>query len=317
MTLGRMLAIFFPSVFLALGCCGCGERNPLGGNRLQLSAPRRQDASAWSQTGALAYRDNGIVCIAADFTYTVDTTKVGIWIVPAGGGAAYRFLSNGTEAAWSPSGDTLAVAQSNSIVLYEVPTGRVLHTMPTGEMPFYLSWAPTGGYLLWTQAYDRAGVYCAELPVLAAVRIAADGGYQDWDPVMKAVLYMVADGKGETVAFREVDPGTGRIDTLFTARGVLKDQRVSPTGDRIVFAEYDASVVGWDLYSVARDGTDRMRLTQDGGVRPAWNSSGDALMYVREALTSKHPAFNVIWYVDVLTMSKQQVTYAWPESCWR
>lgn len=282
---------------------------------MDLSAPHRQDAPAWSRTGALAYSDYGIVCIAADFMCTVDTTKIGIWIVPAGGGAAYRFLSYGTEAAWSPSGDTLAVAERNSIVLYEVVTGRVLHTIATGEMPFYLSWSPTGRWLLWTQAYDRGGAYCAESPEFVATRIAADGGGGDWDPVTDAILYMVADGKGGAVVFKEVDPRTGQTDSLFVAHGVLMDGRISPRGDRIVFAEFDASVARCDLYSVARDGTDKRRLTDGGGVRPAWNRSGDSLVYVREDVRRRSPAFNTIWCVDAATASGRQVVDGWPESC--
>lgn len=275
------------------------------------SAPLRHAMPAWSSKGTIVYRDNGITNIGLDFSYTVDSTKAGLWIIPAGGGAAYRFLSEGRDPAWSPSGDTLAVAQANCIELYNAATGLRLVEIATGESPRYLGWSRDGRYLLWHHAYDHPGVYCAGSPSFTGSMLAEHGSFPEWDPVTGAVLYLLADGRSGTTVLLEVAPGSAHTDTLCTLSGALREERLSPGGSTIAFSAPGAVAGRWELHSVWRTGAGRRQLTSLGGSMPAWSPDGSALLFVREDPASASSGANVIWKLDLSSMSETQLTSPW------
>jgi len=167
------------------------------------------------------------------------------YVVPAAGGDPTPLGTSDAGCffpAWSPDGTQIAVVGPDGIGLVPAAGGEVTDLMAIASgLVWDQAWSPDGTKLLFEK-----------------LEIPAEG--EEYGPSPVYVL----------------DVATGAVTTIATNSAFAVAPAWSPDGSRIVFAGRLDGQPGTDLYTVASDGTDSVRVTtvgDDGAIvsGPAWD----------------------------------------------
>ena len=290
---------------------GCSD-SPTEPN-LPVVFPLRHASPAWSTTDRIAYVDFGVTCINSNGSFTIDTTKAGLWILDLQDSSRFRFLSRGTFPAWTPHGD-LTVADGNQLDTY-APGGQLQSTVTTTAPAVHVSWSTSGEYILWEQIVGDNGSWVAHRDTLVPRRVLTPPAYASWHPGTLSILYVGGGGSTDRTFFYEYDLLTGQRDTLFSLNLIALAPKYSPDGSRIVFSANDGLTRRTQIYTVSPTGRNLTRLTALGGSDASWSPSSLDLAYVRLDYASQHSTSNALWSLRLITHEVTQLVPAWPDPC--
>jgi Tol biopolymer transport system component len=274
--------------------------------------PIRHYSPAWSPQSLIAYFDVGIVCVRANGTYNIDTTKAGIWIFNASTHDRSRFLANGDTPAWSPSGDTLAIASGSSVKMYSL-VGGLIGSIPASGTVLGPAWSHDGQFIAWDQSLQSPGVWLANVDSLAVRKVSNTGGFPTWQHTARTLVYVVTNGS--TTSFLRYSPDDGTTQQLFSLPQLVRQPRYSLDDSYIVFSGFDPQTSRWQLFRVPATGGGPIRLTTGGGTEPTWGPDPLTIAYVREDYSSADPALNTVWSYFLPTTVASQLISSWPEQC--
>jgi serine/threonine protein kinase/Tol biopolymer transport system component len=231
-----------------------------------------------------------------------------IWTIPALGGEPVPVTRDDAvdwSPAWSPDGGHLYFSsdRGGSMNLWRVPidevSGRVLGEPERVTAPTAFAHQPTlsadGSRLAYVSSLVEQRLM--RIPFEAAAgRVAGEPEVVADDLRRVAFPHVARDG--ETMVFTRTHPredlllsrvdGTGRRQLTDDAHRDRRP-RFSPDGERIAF--YSNRGGHYEIWTMARDGTDLRQLTEDPERRnaryPMWSPDGTHLLYSREGVTGE------------------------------
>ncbi len=193
---------------------------------------------------------------------------------------------NSIGLAWSPDRTEIALARGVSegrgqIAIVSARTGTVLQTLPIPESldPQNVDWSPDGVSLAFTDSkarlhvigIDGRGLRTIETPGLRPIDLA-------WSPDTNRIAFVTDRGQ-----LGIVDAVTGRVEVIYDPPSgrVSFGPTWSPDGQSLAFSVLTGSQS--DLYTIGRDGSALLRLTEGNGdpVNPTWSPDGAWIAYER------------------------------------
>ncbi len=194
----------------------------------------------------------------------------GLWIVDVEGQTAPRFLSTGSAAAWSPTGEYIAVRDSTSdketatgeisIWLLDYATRtrqRVFSRMVGRASGRGLSWSPDGARLAFAfgegsrdMQFIPANIYVlrVETGELQQLTDGGDANYPTWSPDGRLIAYVGETTEHEDSIFIMSVDGSCSIQPL-SISGHLFGLAWSPDGSQIAF-EWNGGIYTMDVATV-------------------------------------------------------------------
>ncbi len=230
---------------------------------------------------------------------------------------------------WSPRGDEIAFVWGHD-PHYRIdavaPDGSGHHTIYDCVAPCAgvvgPSWSPDGMKLVFTYIDDSPGVrrdvYVVRADGSGLTKLTS-GGLEaccaSWQPVppdrqppaslaaflngeiwarvgggdgASYVYSIEPDGTGQTLLYGDGRDPAEPSSTVDPAR-VGEDYAWSPDGTRLAFMHYVGT--GYEIFTMAADGSDLTQVTHDGGIDsgPSWSPDGTRLVYARAAPNPEAP----------------------------
>lgn len=151
------------------------------------------------------------------------------------------------------------------------------------------AWSPDGKRIAFVSLRYQAGGNLFDIFVMNSdgtnrrMVIGGDQGFYyrtpTWSPDSKSIAFSkIADDKSSKIYIASTD-GTNQL-RLVTDSGFDGGSLTwSPDGKRIAFGMRKDSSTLWDIYVVNIDGSNEQRLTQNGGVDPAWSPDGRQIVF--------------------------------------
>ena len=254
-----------------------------------------EDLAAMKRLGTPALSPDG-KWIAYDVT-TINLEKnsrsTGLWLMRSDGSDA-RKIADGSGAAWSPDGKTIAHISGGRIALYDVATGksRTLPEISGGASS--LKWLPDGSGLL--AVSDVVVEKKSESP-----RIIDGLLFRHWNqwqgPTRAHILHVPLEG-----ATRDLTPGPFDAPPFSVGGGNEFD--ISPDGKELVFArntDTDAArSTNADLFLVPLSGGEPKRLTTRTGAdtSPVYSPDGKWIAYRSQARNGYESDLWELWLFD-------------------
>jgi len=194
----------------------------------------------------------------------------GIWVVSADGSQEPRFLSDGFAAAWSPTGEQMAIYGSTydretglgtvSLWILDLDTGdkRLLFSQSVERASGWgLSWSPDGTRLAFAfgagqegEQFIEADIYILDLVTenLHQLTHGGDNGYPTWSPDGRLIAYVgEVEERKYTIIITRVD-GTCSVQPL-NVTGYFFGTAWSPDGSKIAF-EWQGGIYVMDIAAV-------------------------------------------------------------------
>jgi len=202
------------------------------------------------------------------FSATLDIE--GIWVVNADGSGEPRFLSDGFAAAWSPTGEQMAIYESShdkeadlgtmSIWILDLNSGdkRLVFSRSVERASAWrLSWSPDGGRIAFEFGTGGKDEQIIEKDIYI-LDLATDGLYQlthggdnsnpTWSPDGKLIAYVgEIEAREETIIIARAD-GTCSVRPL-DITGSFFGAAWSPDGSQIAF-EWHGGIYVMDIAAV-------------------------------------------------------------------
>lgn len=268
------------------------------------------DLAAFQRIGAPALSPDG-KWIAYDVTTTdlaANKRSTAIWLMRSDGGNAKKIV-DGSGAAWSPDGRTIAFTTGGQIALYDVAAGttRKLPELPGGAAS--LKWVPDGsGLVAVSDIHPDCGL---DAPCIAAkekkepnapnVRMIDNLLYRHWNawqgPTRSHILYVPLSG-----APRDLTPGPW--DAPHFSVGGGDELHVSPDSKELVFArntDADAArSTNSDLFVVPLAGGEAKRITTRTGAdtSPLYSPDGRWIAWRSQSRQGYESDLWELWLYD-------------------
>jgi Tol biopolymer transport system component len=217
-----------------------------------------------------------------------------IWTVDDG--TSFRNLTdspgNDLYGAWSPDGSMISFASDRDGVtsIYTMRTdGTEVTRVASGATRS--SWSPDGTRL----AVERVSpppsqIYIVDSLGLSAVNISNSADSHSgpkWSPDGQ----LIAFGTSDSQIFVMSPNGANKLNITPTLLAQLPVW--SPDGERIAFHARDMSGARRDIYTVRRDGSDLVQITDDPthDYGPVWSPTGDGIAFTsdRDSTGQKYP----------------------------
>lgn len=177
----------------------------------------------------------------------------GIWVVNADGQGEPRFLSDGYAAAWSPTGEQIAVYDRRSIWILDLNTGdkRLVFSQSVERATGWgLSWSSDGTRLAFAFGAGRADIYILDLVTgnLHQLTHGGDNDYPTWSPDGRLIAYVGEVREQEyTIIITRADD-TCSVQPL-NVTGYIFGLAWSPDSSQIAF-EWHGGIYVMDIAAV-------------------------------------------------------------------
>lgn len=267
-------------------------------------------SAAWSPDGnTIAYVADGS-----------DGKKFGIYLMNADGSDRRLFHAEAADApAWSPDGQWLAFHQNAHIYKKHVESDSLVQLTFEGRN-FHPDWSPDGALI----AYNRSicegpktcGIWLMDDDGTDNIYIASYGRYPKWHPLESRIWYVTRSVTNEGVVLGDLlwiySLTNGSKSILTSLKQPNYDNRYinfSPSGSKIVFQSQpgpDSSVPPpWlrQIWVMNSDGSGLKKLTDTGGIKPAWSPDGQWIIYTETHETGR------LWRMRPDGSDKQQLTF--------
>jgi Tol biopolymer transport system component len=189
------------------------------------------------------------------------------------------------------------------------------------KQDFNPAWSPDGKHIAFMSWYDPqlSGIFVVNSD--GTDRRMIIGGEQDfyygspaWSPDNKSIVYskISSDRTSKIYIVSIEDPHQSR---LVTDSGFDDNSPAwSPDGNRIAFdMSMDTSSVG-DIYVIDIDGSNRHRLTQNGGVEPSWSPNGQQIAFA--SFSNSANGNPVLFIMDAQGANTHQLTVDADSAAW-
>lgn len=250
--------------------------------------------------------DNGRIAYV-DFGYSTGDQEI-YTLLPDGSGVR-RLTRNSTgdvDPAWSPDGSRIVyrcrapfgeranqksgeicVMNGDGSHVQRLTDNKVADTSPT--------WSPDGRWIVFARIFQLGpGEFQWDLFKMRSDgsgrrRLTNDLFYDDlpeWSPDGKRIAF-VSDRPGNQDIF-SMRPNGRRKRNLTRSEEAETYPSWSPNGRRIVFSRFartELSDEGWQIYKMRRNGTEPMRLTEDGAgsdLAAVWSPNGRWIAFTRD-----------------------------------
>jgi len=237
------------------------------------------------------------------FTARIGGT-LGIYLVDSTG-ANVRLLrgDDGVGITWSPDSRWVAYASLGKIWKVRV-NGDSLMRLTEGPNDIRPAWSPDGTRIV----FIRSELLMLELATGAVRTVGIIGGYPQWHPNGRELLYLAATSigfAGELLyRFEAIDLGTGAIRTIvyFNSFDEWGFSSLNSTTTDIVMSRRNirGEAQVWKVDLVKQSFA---QLTTDGGDYPAWSPDGARIVYTR---TTKGDG--ALWIINSDGAGKRRLT---------
>jgi len=238
-----------------------------------------------------------------------NTRPTAVWLMRADGSGA-REIAQGSGAAWSPDGKTIAFTSGGQISLYDVATGSTRKLPEVAGGASSLKWTPDRKALL-----AVSEVTIGEAPKTSA-RIIDNLLFRHWnvwqEPHKRShILYVPTSGTP-----RDLTPGPYDAPPFSVGGGSEFD--VSPDGRELVYArntdERPERSTNADLFIVPLTGGEATRITTRTGAdtAPVYSPDGRWIAYRSQARAGFEADLWELWLYDRETKQSRRIAADFP-----
>jgi Tol biopolymer transport system component len=250
--------------------------------------------------------------------------------------ATERFIGSNSRPDWSPDGRYLAYISRRGlfesewqgsfvVCIRSLETGEERDLAPKLGYIVALRWSPDGGSILLqaTDAKNRGGLYhmdvkSGNVAPLMQVREGEYIGRHAWSPDGKSVFYLRQEpsAKKYSIVARALETGQEREVCTAQADSVIQSFDVSPTGQWIVFWNYDGAVHAQCLKVVPSSGGTPRELVRaekgeniPGFTPLVWSPDGSQVFFTKGPASDQDHTFG-LWRVPAEGGAAQRVDLA-------
>jgi len=281
--------------------------------------PMHQDEPSWSATGAIAYRDNGIISIdSLTGAFSQDPTLAGIWVLEPQTGERRRILSYGFSPAWSPDGQQIAFENAGQIYVMD-GDGSNVRQVTAGAQNSFPAWHPDGTRLLYdSDSGGKYDIWVVDVDGSNAMRFCApvegDRRLGAWNPDGMGILTAWYSGEfGDHAELYHVDENCHAEHLTVGQVAIVGQPHYSPDGSQIALTIGLESEAIPQVWVMSLDGSGAQPVTPMGGWNPSWSPDGTSVIFARPALTKLSRTYGVLWIVNLQNRSAKQVSGWWPQ----
>jgi Tol biopolymer transport system component len=311
---------FFLAAMVLTAFAGC-TKNPTDGGGVAPPTPVYpiiDDYPAWSPDGSkIAYFSLGTTYVSESGGYTFWPESLGIWLINVDGTGRRRLISGGSAPDWSPAGGKLAFTLNKQIYVAD-SNGQNIVQLTTGGVNCFPSCSPDGKKIAWDTNYnDSLGAN--------VIWIMNDDGSNkkdisqhqvgewrmpDWTPDSRIVHIRYPGGNVFSSEIFIMD-STGQNPLRVTNNSETDYlPKVSPNGNRIVWSSQSSGEAP-QIWVMNDDGTNKVKLTTEGGEAPCWSPDGSKIAYTRYDWRVYSSYNGAIWIMNADGTNKRQLTFNW------
>lgn len=302
---------------LTASCSSTDAPNQATGPDVEFPPYHAEPAS--SAQDSVAYRDLGVSCILPGGGWLVDSTKMGIWIMDGAGQSRRRLLSSGTNPCWSGDGSEIVFELGGQLVVTRTDSLN-FRIITSGARDQFPDWSPVDSRIVFESTRQRPGggrsiwVVNANGTGLTNFGTTHPGEWRmpAWSPDGSKIVHIRFPLSTTEIYVMDQD-GTNPV--RLTSNTVDdKYPQFSPDGTQIAFQRPNQAGIP-QIWVMATDGSGQRRVTQEGGMEPAWSRDGQSLIYVRFDPYRNLATDGVLWRIDFESGTESQLLQRWPQGC--
>jgi Tol biopolymer transport system component/DNA-binding CsgD family transcriptional regulator len=240
----------------------------------------------WTPEGTqLAFRFTAIDFVT-DATYIINADGTGLRRLPDGTDPNGEWSRSGAYIAYK-TWPTIPEGQRQQLHIVNIETGTVTNPLPleARDDPLYFAWSPVDDRLAYAK---KDGLFYLD-PATGESTTISGGPFSagiQWSPDASKILAPAGEYVSSVVGidFRvqnmHIFDLTGQHPPIELPPGI--GHSWSPDGSLIAYQDFGCITQGWDIYTIAPDGTDITRLTaspEENKEGPHWSPDGSTLAF--------------------------------------